>query len=369
MSSLLKDMYSANFYNKFCDVAEEVFSGFDRNKFIKLIFGPEWNSKELKDRMKHTSFVLHQFMPGDFEKSANIIRKITAKVLKNPAIDTPFAFMFLPDYIEKYGINHFGTSVKTMEFVTQLASCEFAIRPFLIKYADKMHSQMLEWSNHENHHVRRLASEGIRPRLPWAMAVPQLKKNPKLILPILENLKTDSSEYVRRSVANNLNDIAKDHPDIVISIAKNWKGIGADTDAIIKHGCRTLLKQGNKEALKYFKLSDDPNLEVSKFKVHTPKVKIGSNLDFAFTVKNGSNKPHTIRLEYAIYFLRKNGEHSKKVFKISERIYKAGETSEIRKQQSFRIITTRQYYPGRHKLSVIVNGQEKLTGLFQLLKN
>lgn len=368
MSTLLKDIYSPAFYNVFADVAEEVIVNFNRKKFIKEIFCTGWKSKELKDRMRHTTKMLHPFMPSDFAESASAIKKITDILLHKKASVNTFGFMFLPDYIETYGINHFNESVKTMERVTQLISCEYAVRPFIIKYGDKMVNQMIEWSNHPNHHVRRLASEGIRPRLPWAMALPALKKNPQPLFPILENLKNDTSEYVRRSVANNLNDIAKDNPNLVIAIAKNWKGISKETDAIIKHGCRTLLKQGNIDVLKHFGLSNNTRLAVSGFRVNTGKVKIGNYLEFAFAVENSSGKTQTLRLEYGIYFLRANGTHSKKVFKISERSFKPKEKSAITKKQSFKIITTRKYYAGEHKVSVILNGQEKCIGRF-LLEN
>jgi 3-methyladenine DNA glycosylase AlkC len=366
MSSLLKDLYSPAFYNSFSNVAEKFLPNFDRKDFAKAIFTKDWQQKELKDRMKHSSAILHEFMPPDFTKAAPVLKNITKAILHDKSIERSFAYMFLPDYIERYGINHFNASVKAMEIVTELASCEYAVRPFLIKYGDTMFAQMLAWSTHKNHHVRRLASEGARPRLPWGMAVPGLKANPQPVLLILENLKTDPSEYVRRSVANNLNDIAKDHPQKVLSIAKKWKGLGTETDAIIKHGCRTLLKQGNAEILKYFKLADDPALTISDLRVLTPKVKIGGHLELSFTVNNASRKAQTIRLEYALYYLMKNGQFSKKVFKISEKVYAAGNSTDVLKRHSFRIITTRQYYTGLHKVSVILNGQEKAADEFML---
>lgn len=366
MSSLLKDIYSVSFYDKFSNAVEEVLPTFDKRKFKKAIFSTDWDSKELKQRMKHTSVVLHEFLPGNFEKAANTIENIISKLRKNKITETSIEFMFFPDYIETYGINDFENSLKAFEFVTQFTSCEFAVRPFIIKYGDKMIKQMIDWSKHDSHHVRRLASEGSRPRLPWSMAISSLKKNPKPILPLLENLKTDPSEYVRRSVANNLNDIAKDNPGIVIAIAKKWKGLGKETDAIIKHGCRTLLKQGNSAALKHFGLSNNSKLEVTNLKIFTPIVKIGSYLEFSCEVKNGTNKTQTIRLEYAVYFLRQNGQLSKKVFKLSERIFEPMQAANIKRKQSFKLITTRNFYTGWHKLSIIINGQEKILADFQL---
>lgn len=364
--SALKDIYSASFFNTFSGAVELFLPSFDKKKFTKAIFSGNWKDKELKQRMRHTTLVVHQFLQTDFDTATELLKKITIHLQQIKINENHFGFMFLPDYVETYGLDHFDTSVKAMELITPFASCEFAVRPFIIKYKDRMMKQMFAWSKHKNHHLRRLASEGSRSRLPWAIALPEHKKNPKPILPILENLKTDTSEYVRRSVANNLNDIAKDNPDIVISIAKQWKGNGKETDAIIKHGCRTLLKQGHPEILKYFGLSNNSKLEVSELKVITPKVKINNDLVFSFIVKNGSNKKQLIRLEYAVYYLRQNGQFSKKVFKISERTFQPTEKMSITKKQSFRIITTRKFYTGKQKISIILNGHERAFDEFVL---
>jgi 3-methyladenine DNA glycosylase AlkC len=368
MSTLLKDLYSTEFYNNFSELAEEIIPAFDKKKFIQLIFDETWQNKELKERMKHTSMALHQFLPKDFEKATGLIEQVISKLRQQKITEGSLEFMFFPQYIETYGIDHFEASVKSIEFVTQFTSCEFAVRPFIIKYEGRMVKQMHQWSLHESHHVRRLASEGIRPRLPWAMALPALKKDPSAIMPILDNLKRDPSEYVRRSVANNLNDIAKDNPKTVITIAKKWKGISKETDAIIKHGCRTLLKQGNIEILKYYGFDNNSEIEIANFKIMTPIVKIGSDLLFSFTLHNKAITATTIRLEYAIHYLRQNGRHAKKVFKISERQYQAQEKITITRKQSFREITTRNFYAGQQGLSLIVNGKEYDRHYFDLTK-
>lgn len=367
MGNLLKDIYSKEFYNNFSEILREVVPSFDKNKFLNFIFSDGWSEKELKQRMRHTTLALREIFPKNFQQSAMCIDKIIHILKEKYMREKSVEFMFLPDYIEVYGIDDYFTSIKLIENVTQFSSCEFAVRPFVIKYGDKMLQQMLKWSLHENHHVRRLASEGSRPRLPWAIALPKLKNNPAPILPILENLKNDPSEYVRRSVANNLNDIAKDNPEIVISIAKKWKGKSKETDALIKHACRTLLKQGNPKILKHFGLADNPKIKVTDFKILTPKVNIGDSLEFSFSLHNASKQPQTTRVEYGIYFLRQNGQLSKKVFKISERQLKPNEINNIKRRQSFKLITTRTFYTGQHELSIIINGQEKEINKFRLV--
>lgn len=365
--SVLKDIYSPIFYDKLADTLVQTIPSFEKKMFIAQIFDDSFSQKELKDRMRHTTKVLRNFMPDDFGSAADILEKTIVLLRKNQQGEDSLAYIFLPDYIEMYGLEDYENAIRSIEFVTQFISCEFAVRPFIIKYGDQMIHQMKKWSLHESHKVRRLASEGSRPRLPWAMALPELKKNPEAILPLLENLKNDPSEYVRRSVANSLNDIAKDHPHMVLAVAQKWKGHSKETDAIIKHGSRTLLKQGHPEILSHYGL-DSKGLEITGFTITTPKVRIKENLEFVFAVENTNDKPKNIRLEYAVYYNKANGQLSKKVFKISERIYLSGQKESITRKQSFKLITTRKFYPGLHKLSLIINGDEKNTGIFELIE-
>ncbi|HEV7380144.1 MAG TPA: DNA alkylation repair protein [Dyadobacter sp.] len=366
MSTLLKDLYSLTFYDKLTDSLAISLPTFNKKAFIDSIFNSQFAVMELKDRMRHTSRVLHTYMPEHFPDTVPVLNQIIDQLLTDDFRAGSLEFAFLPDYIETYGINDYADAITAFEFVTQFITCEFAVRPFLIKYPDEMLNQMLSWSLHPKHTVRRLASEGTRPRLPWAMAVPQLKQNPELVLPILENLKRDSSESVRRSVANSLNDIAKTHPQLVLDIAKKWTGQSRETDAIIKHGSRTLLKQGNLEILNHYGLAAD-EIIISDLHIESPQVKIGENLSFSFNIENQSVASRTIRLEYAIYYMKANGQLSRKVFKISERSYLGAERVTIVRRQSFRLITTRVFYSGAHRLSIIANGEEKASADFLLI--
>jgi len=366
MSNLLKNLYSPVFYERLSDVLVRVIPNFDKFKFINYIFSDGFESKELKERMKHTSKVFHQFLPVNYADAIEFIKKIIAELRIQGIGEDGLAYMFIPDYIETYGIDDFKNSVKALEFTTQFVSCEFAVRPFILKYGEDMIREMQTWSLHENQKVRRLSSEGSRPRLPWAMGIPALKKDPSSLLPILENLKNDPSEWVRRSVANNLNDIAKDHPQIVLDIAKRWSGLSPETDAIIKHGSRTLLKQGHSEILKHYGLHDR-NMLLNNFQILTPKVKIGESLEFSFSITNANETDQKVRLEYAIYYKKQNGQNTKKVFKISERIYPAKTEISIHRKQKFVLITTRKFHPGDHQISIIINGAEKEISNFELI--
>jgi 3-methyladenine DNA glycosylase AlkC len=357
MSYLLKNIYSPEFFGKLHPVFKATLPGYDAKKFNRLVNDKNWAGKELKDRMRHIATVLHHFLPQDFLAAAPVLSAVIKALKISSLSKASLQCMFLADYIERYGIDHFGAATVLFEELTPFSSCEFAVRLFILKYDDRMINTMKSWSVHPDYHVRRLASEGSRPRLPWAMALPGLKKDPGPVLPILENLKMDPSEYVRKSVANHLNDITKDNPDTVLAIVKSWKGKSKETDAIIKHGCRNLLKQGHPEILRFYGLNTK-TLAINDCRVLTKQVRVGDDLAFGFSVSNSGRIAQHTRLEYAIYYLRQNGEYGKKVFKISEKPLAPGETLKVHKRQSFRLITTRKFYPGKQFVAVIVNGKE-----------
>ncbi|MEK6154028.1 DNA alkylation repair protein [Flavobacteriaceae bacterium 3-367] len=367
MAELFKNIYSTEFFEKFTAIVELHLPRFDRSAFLEQIYDDEWENRELKQRMRHISLVLKDQLSDDFEQNAEFILKIIPELREAGFRADKLEFIFLPDFVEIYGLKAYGTSVKTMEQLTQFVSCEFAVRPFVITYEKEMMAQMLSWSKHDHPAVRRLASEGCRPRLPWAMAIPALKDDPALIFPILENLKNDVSEDVRRSVANNLNDISKDHPELVVSLAKKWKGKRMKTDKLLKHACRTLLKQGSPEVMQLFGFGDVRKIKLEDLQILTPKVKIGESLEFSCKLINTARIPTKVRLEYGLYYQKANGTLSKKVFKISEMDYPESTSHIIRRKQPFKPITTRRFHLGRHQLSIILNGRESDRHDFELV--
>lgn len=357
MADLFKDVYCADFYNQFADVLTRTLPGFDAEAFNQAIFNEEFAGYELKQRMMHTTQVLHQFMPSEFGHAVEIIKAIITTLREQGIQEQTLEYMCLPAYIEMYGLEDYDIAVDAFEFITQYTSCEFAVRPFILRYPDQMLQQMQRWTQHESRQVRRLASEGSRPRLPWAMALPFLKSDPAPLLPILTALKQDECEVVRRSVANNLNDIAKDHPDLVAQVAQTWFGQNTATDALVKHACRTLLKQAHPEVMRLFGFEPDM-IKLTALEISTPIVAIGGELVFNFAIANTSSEAKKLRLEYGLYYQKKNGSLARKVFKISERMIAGQEREVFRRKQSFKLITTRVFHPGTHKLSIIINGQE-----------
>ncbi|PSV61877.1 DNA alkylation repair protein [Photobacterium profundum] len=366
MSNLFKDIYSQEFYDQLSEIILVTIPSFEKETFTQLIFNDNFIHYELKERMTHTAKVLHHFLSDDFGEATETIKQLIDNLRLAGIKEESIEFMFFPEYISVYGIDKYEESISAFEFITQFTSCEFAVRPYILKYEEKMLTQMVQWSKHPNNKVRRLASEGSRPRLPWAMALPSLKKNPMPIFPILDTLKNDSCEVVRRSVANNLNDISKDNPNFVIETAQKWLGYTKETDALIKHASRTLLKQGEPKTLQLFGF-DSKNIMLSNFDILTPNVKIGDALEFSFSITNVNKTCKTLRLEYGLYYKKNNGDLSRKVFKISEREIEPNKVYKINRKQSFKLITTRKFHTGTHQLSIIINGQESQIKDFELV--
>ena len=227
---------------------------------------------------------------------------------------------------------------------------------------------MNECAEDENDKIRRFASEGCRPRLPWAMALPIFKKDPSLILPILEKLKDDSSEFVRISVANNLNDISKDNPDIMLDICEKWYGHSTNTDWIVKHACRSLLKAGNKRALILFGHGDPALIKIDNLELSNKTIIIGNELGYTFSLHVEGDKKSKIRIEYAMDFVKSSGKWSRKIFKITENDYAPGEY-QFKRKHSFADMSTRKHFPGTHQLTLIANGEEKAKVSFAVLRN
>ncbi|HBF4995679.1 TPA: DNA alkylation repair protein [Clostridioides difficile] len=350
MPELLKNMYNRESLYEVAVAIQSVYNSFKVDEFIKSTMDETWNNLELKARCRKISMSLGMYLPEDYKEALSILEKSVTGFY--------FAFFF-PDFVEVYGQDdiNWDLSISALERNTEYWSSEFAVRAFIIKDEERMMAQMRKWSKHKSEHVRRLASEGCRPQLPWGQAISKFKKDPTPVLPILEQLKTDTSTYVQKSVANNLNDISKTHPDLVISIAKDWYGKNKSTNWIVKHGCRTLLKKGNRDVLALFGYDDTTSINLQDFTLETTSISIGENLTFSFNIL--AKKATKTRLEYGIDYMKSNGKRNRKIFKISEVSLKENEKKSYMKKHSFADVSVRKHYPGIHSIAIIINGIEK----------
>ncbi|MCE5173124.1 DNA alkylation repair protein [Paenibacillus profundus] len=358
MAEALKEMYNPSFFQHFCAIVKQAHPEFDDRLFMNLIFDQEWGNRELKQRFRHITHALSATLPPSYPEAIELLMKITPQC-------RGFEYLFFPDFVEEYGLAHWDVSISALKQFTASSSSEFAVRPFIEADPIKMMSIMEEWARDEDHHVRRLASEGCRPRLPWAAPLKMFKDNPAPILPILSLLKEDESEYVRKSVANNLNDISKDHPGLVKKIGSEWKGQHPHTDWIIKHGCRTLLRKADPEVLSLFGFNTEPDVQIKNLLLSNDQLSIGDTLAFEFVLVNPSPDIHKLRIEYGINFVKANGTTSRKLFKITENTYKNGEVA-FHRTHSFKDLSTRTHYEGQHRIFIAINGREMAEAYLQL---
>lgn len=356
MAEQLKYVYTKAYIENLSNKIKKNYKEFDKKAFVLSIFDSSWDDLELKQRMRHLAKKLNQTLPFSYEKQLSILKPVSKSF-------SSFEAMFFQDFVEVYGLDDFENSMKALEVFTVDSSSEFAIRQFILKYEDKTIKQMIIWAKSENEHLRRLASEGCRPRLPWAVALECFKKNPKKVLEILEILKSDESVYVQKSVANNLNDISKDNPHLVLEFVKNNLGKTKELDWICKHASRTLLKKGNKEILKLFNFDKSSHINIKNFTCDS-FVNINDNLDFSFTLEANKNIGN-VRIEYIIDYLKANKKHNKKIFMISQNKIKS-KSKKFTKKQSFKNMTTRKHYVGKHYISILLNGEEKIKKEFYL---
>ena len=359
MAERLKDMFFKDDSIKaFAKTIKKHYSRFDDKKFHAMVTDESFKKLELMQMARQATESLSQLLPNSYKQAAKILVKAAAEA-------KGFEAFCLPTYVELYGLEDWDSSLPAMATITKYASCEFAIRPFIKQDSIRAMAFLLDLASDEHENVRRFASEGCRPRLPWAMALPEFKEDPNPILPILEKLKDDSSEFVKKSVANNLNDISKDHPDLVLDICERWQGKSKNTDWIIKRACRTMLKAGNKRAMLLFGFGNPKALHIEKLELSNKSLEIGEKVQFSFVLKAATKKKCKVRLEYIVTFVKAGGKTSKKVFQLIEKTYAPG-SHELKRSHSFADMSTRKHYPGKHRISIVVNGVEKAEAEFTL---
>ncbi|PLY07668.1 MAG: DNA alkylation repair protein [Arcobacter sp.] len=362
MAEAFKNLFNKKLVEEFANNIYKYDSSFRKEEYTSFVLS-KLEELELKDRMRLISSSIDPFLDADYKKTIEILKKVKTHFSQSESMG--LQSMILPDYVEVYGLDDFETSINALEYFTIDSSSEFAIRHFIVKYEKETMEAFMKWAKNENEHIRRLSSEGCRPRLPWAIALPVFKKNPTLVLEVLELLKHDDSMYVRKSVANNLNDISKDNPELVIKFVKDNLGFSKNLDWICKHASRTLLKAGDKKILELFGYKADNSFIIENFIVDL-KVKEEENLNFSFDLKTTNDKIGNVRIEYAIDYQKANKTLSRKVFMLSQNEINKSSKS-FKKYQSFKKVTTRKYHKGLHKIAIIVNGEEKIIREFELI--
>jgi 3-methyladenine DNA glycosylase AlkC len=323
--------------------------GFDENGFLEAVL-PKVGKLELKARMRHTSIILARFIPTDYEEAIAYLRPVA------PNLATKFVGMVFTDFIEAFGEKHFETSMEAMEYFTKFGSAEFAVRVFLDQDFEAAMVYVNRWAKDDNTHVRRLATEGTRPRLPWSFQLKNLVADPTPAFDMLTTLSKDPELYVRKSVGNHLNDIAKDNVDLMFDLIEGWDHDNKHTKWIITRGLRSLVKKGHPKALAFHGFQENPQIDVNPLTLSSTAIQLGDKLEFEFTLKSTSRHDQKLAIDTIVHFLKKSGKQAEKVFKFRVLDLKAGETLTLKGKQPFKLITTRKLYSGEHGIQVMING-------------
>jgi len=359
-----KNNFSAALVSRLADHLAIHMKTFDRAGFETAIVG-ELDHLELKERVLLIADHLHRVLPRRHTSRHRVLLAMlhpdedANSSLQSDALGIRgWGMLPLCAVVGRHGLDAFEESLAVLKVMTSRFSSELDVRYYLLADQDRALGIMAGWIDDPNRHVRRLVSEGTRPRLPWATRLPRLIADPSPTLPLLEALRDDEEEYVRRSVANHLNDIAKDHPDLVADLARDWlRGADKQRKKLLRHACRSLIKQGHPLALDVFGFGK-PKITLQAFRVETPAVKLGQRLDFCVRIKSTHGKPQSLIVDYLLHFKKNNGNLSAKVFKWKTLHLSPHKAITLRRSHSIRPITTRRYYPGEQGVSLRINGQD-----------
>ncbi len=342
---------------------------FDTERFVSDAL-EGYEALELKPRARHIARVLRQHLPQDYVRAVEVLTASLGPKIEQTENFGMSAFLYFPHvmFVAEYGLEHFDVSMSFQYELTQRFTAEFSIRPYLEKYPEATLAQLHLWATDSSPHVRRLVSEGSRPRLPWASHLKRFQQDPRPVLALLELLKDDPELYVRRSVANNLNDIGKDHPDLLFETAHRWlQGASEERRWLVRHALRSAVKRGEAGALEAMGYGKTVNAKIGDIHITPKRAQMGGAVTLAFVLTNPTRRSQDILVDLRIHFIKANGKASAKVFKLKAVTLAPRKTIQMQKKISLAEMTTRKHYPGRHEVEVLLNGDSLRLGSFELI--
>src|SRR5687768_2842777 len=370
MAEPLKTFFSPSLVKRLAGDIERVYPAFPSGAFIRdATNGLE--AHELLDRGKHIMRALEKHLPPSYPDAIDILlRSLGPEHATDELIGVGLApFYYLPhtQYIATHGLDHFELSMHAQYELTKRFSAESSIRPFIAADPERTFATLRQWASDPNAHVRRLVSEGTRLRLPWAMRVRWLDANPERVIELLELLKDDPASLVRRSVANNLNDLGKVHPALLARTCEAWlDGATADRRALVEHALRSAAKRGDASALRLLGYGRKAAVAIEGVRIVPARVAIGERITVRFVVASTSRSKQEVMVDLGVHFVKASGKSARKVFKVKRVLLPAGQKAELAKSISLAVHTTRTPRPGRHVVDVIVNGEPTRVGHFTL---
>ena len=366
MSTQLKDQFGPSAPRAIALMISAVHPAFPREAFLRDAlagYGP----LSLTGRGFHVAAALRTHLPTDYPRAVEILVASSTQPHDHRASGGMAAFLYMPHlfFVAKNGLDHFEESMRAQHAWTQLFTAEWSIRAFIEKYPEKTLARLREWTADPSHHVRRLVSEGTRPRLPWAPRLRAFQKDPRPVIELLELLKDDPELYVRRSVANNLNDIGKDHPVLLTRVAKRWlRGASEQRRWIVNHALRSAVKRADAGALGALGFGGKAAVKLRKIHV-PPTARIGDTARIGFEIHNPGRKVQRVMADMVVHFVKARGTGAK-TFKLKALTLKPGESAAVGKTLALRQLTTRKHYPGLHRVEALINGRRLPLGGFLL---
>jgi 3-methyladenine DNA glycosylase AlkC len=364
----LKNYFGPDVPVRIAGMIKDVDSSFPAEAFVAEALDG-YDAQELTPRAWQVARALGRHLPPDYERAIEILISSLGEKLQAPELTGMDVFLYLPHvfYVAEFGAEHFEASMHAQYELTQRFSAEYSIRVFLERYPERTLARLREWALDPSVHVRRLVSEGTRPRLPWAPRLRAFQDDPRPVLELLELLKDDPELYVRRSVANNLNDIGKDNPAALIETCRRWmEGATGERLWLIRHALRSAVKRGDPDALEILGFGTAV-VSVRDVQVTPAVVPIGESVTIGVELANEGPTPQRLLVDLRVHFVKANGNPSPKVFKLTELELAPSASTRLTKRISLAQHTTRTHYPGRHRVEILMNGQVTEAGSFEVI--
>ena len=367
MASQLKDQFGESAPRAIAAMIRAVHPGFPHDDFLADVrqgYGP----LSLTQRGFHIAGAMRKHLPQEYPRAVRILVESASQPHEHQATGGMSSFLYMPHlfFISQHGLEHFEDSMRAQHALTQRFTAEFSVRAYLEKHPARTLALLREWTRDPSEHVRRLVSEGTRPRLPWAPRLRAFQKDPRPVIELLELLKDDPSLYVRRSVANNLNDIGKDHPDLLVATAKRWlKNATPERRWIVNHALRSAIKRADAGALGALGYGGKADVAVRKVAITPTRARIGGSVNISFALVNKLAKRQRVMADLVVHFVKARGTGAK-TFKLKAVDLPPRGSVTLGKKIALKQLTTRKHYPGAHRVEVLLNGQRVKLGQFAL---
>lgn len=370
MAEPLKNHFGADVPPTIADMIAAVHPAFDAKSFVRDAL-QGYEALSLTARGWHIAHTLRQHLPPDYSQALDILLRSSAQPVTRVVGSGMGGFLFMPHgfFVAKFGLSHFEESMAAQYVLTRRFTCEFSVRAYLIRHPEATLARLKSWATDPSEHVRRLVTEGTRPRLPWAMRLTAFQADPAPVLELLELLKDDPALSVRRSVANNLNDIGKDNPRTLSAVAKRWlQGATPEREWIVRHALRWAVKQGEPGALKALGFGKTAQVKLLNTTVTPERCKIGGEVGISFGVSNPLDVAQDLMVDFQILYIKASGKAAAKVFKLKSLRLGPGSAAGFNKKISLKEMSTRKHFAGRHLVEVLINGQALPLGSFELFE-